>query len=87
MLPAVSGIYRRGKVELTEAPPITVHDEAKVIVTFLEAASVNLKSRGIDEKQAKELRARLAPFAEDWMNPDMDIYDHYDQAKSRLPTR
>jgi len=37
MLKAVEGIYRDGKVELLETPPGVT--EARVIVTFLPAAS------------------------------------------------
>jgi len=83
MLTSVEGIYRDGKVELTEAPN-GVHDEAPVIVTFLNGGPVDLRARGIDEAQAAELRARLAAFAEDWENPAMDAHDDYDTAKSKL---
>lgn len=86
MLSTIQGVCRKGKVELTEAPP-PVKDEAKVMVTFLETASIDLKSRGIGKAQAEELRSKLMPFAEDWMSPEMDAYDHYDQAKTKLPAR
>ena len=39
---------------------------------------------GIDKKQAAELRARLTTFAEDWDSPEMDIYDDYEKAKTKL---
>ncbi len=83
MLTSVRGIYRKGRVELTETPE-NLPDEAKVIVTFLEQMGVDLRERGIDEYQASELRARLASFAEDWNDPDMDIYDDYERANSGL---
>ncbi len=38
--------------------------------------------RGIDRVHAADLRARLAAFAEDWDSPEMEVYDHYDAAKS-----
>lgn len=38
---------------------------------------IDLPSRGIDEEQAADLRARLKTFAEDWESPEMDIYDEY----------
>jgi hypothetical protein len=44
----------------------------------------DLQTRGIDEAQAAELRARLATFAEDWDSPEMDIYDEYDVAHAKL---
>jgi flagellar motility protein MotE (MotC chaperone) len=37
--------------------------------------SVDLRSRGINEAQAGDLRARLRTFAEDWDRPEAAIYD------------
>jgi hypothetical protein len=39
------------------------------------ANGIDLNARGIDETQAKDLRARLETFAEDWNRPEADIYD------------
>ena len=83
MLKTIDGVYRNGKIELVEMPG-DVRDETRVIVTFLEHRFIDLRSRGIDEAYAAELRARLATFAEDWDSPEMDIYDDYDDAKSNL---
>jgi len=83
MLTMVKGVYRNGRVELSEMPG-EVRDETQVIVTFLSSGDVDLGARGIDQEQAAELRARLASFAEDWNQPEMDIYDDYDAARSRL---
>jgi hypothetical protein len=83
MLTAVEGFYRNGVIELAEVPS-QVSENARVIVTFLENGSVNLERRGVDQKQAAELRARLQTFAEDWESEEMSIYDDYDAAKSRL---
>jgi len=83
MLKSIEGVYRDGRIELAESPN-DVPDETRVIVTFLEPRRIDLGARGIDETQAAELRARLATFAEDWDSPEMDIYDNYDTAKSRL---
>jgi hypothetical protein len=83
MLTSVQGIYREGKIELIEAPK-DVRDPTPVIVTFLNGGPVDLRARGIDEQQAAELRARFATFAEDWNSPEMDVYDDYDAAKSKL---
>ncbi len=82
MLKTVEGVYRNGKIELVEAPG-EVHDETRVIVTFLEPRPIDLQSRGIDEAHAAELRARLATFAADWDSSEMDIYDDYDAAKAK----
>ena len=71
---SVEGIFRNGKVELLEPAPAA--GESRVLVTFLEnAGPVNLSDRGIDQKQAGDLRRRLATIAEDWERPDMDVYD------------
>jgi hypothetical protein len=83
MLISVQGVYRHGKVELIEQPG-DVRDETRVVVTFLESGLVDLRSRGISEKQAAELRARLGTFAEDWDSPEMSIYDNYDAARAKL---
>ena len=37
--------------------------------------AVDLRSRGISETQAGNLRARLKTFAEDWDRPEAAIYD------------
>lgn len=73
MLKSIEGVYRDGKIELLEAPDDVI--ESRVIVTFLPAGSVDLRKRGIDEKQAAELRARLQAFAEDWESPMIEAYD------------
>jgi len=83
MLRSIEGIYRKGKIELVEVP-VSVGDETRVIVTFLESNDVDLRSRGIDEKRAADLRARYATFAEDWDSPEMSVYDNYASAKAKL---
>ena len=95
MLRTIEGVYRNGKVELTEVPS-DARDETPVLVTFLEPVSAaaeaaaplkQSRARGIDESHAAELRARLATFAEDWESPEMAIYDDYDAASARLQAR
>ena len=74
MLRSIPGVYREGVVELAEKPSDI--SEANVIVTFLPASmEIDLPSRGIDTKQAADLRVRLSAFAEDWNHPEMDAYD------------
>ena len=73
MLKSVKGVCRNGRVEFLEPPP--EGGEGQVIVTFLSSESVNLTERGIDQRQAADLRHRLAAFAEDWDRPEMDVYD------------
>jgi len=82
MLTSIEGIYRSGKIELSELPQ-GVQDGAAVIVTFLPAGPIDLHERGIDPAQAAEIRARLASFSEDWDTPEMSIYDDYDNAKRK----
>jgi len=74
MLKSVEGIFKNGKVELLEPAPQA--GESRVLVTFLgNGGPVNLAERGIDQKQAADLRRRLGAIAEDWDRPDMDVYD------------
>jgi hypothetical protein len=83
MYKSVEGIYRNGKVELSEKP-VDVTDDARVIVVFLDNGAIDLRARGKDEATAAELRGRLETFANEWDSPEMDVYDHYDDAKARL---
>lgn len=55
-------------------------DEHAADIDRLEEAAcdyraVDLRSRGISEVQARDLRARLKTFAEDWERPEAAIYD------------
>jgi len=82
MLKSIEGIYRDGKIELTEVPA-NVKEETRVIVTFLEPRIVDLRTRGISKSSAKDLRAQLKTFAEEWESPEMKVYDNYDAAKAK----
>ena len=75
MLKTVEGFYRNGKIELPEVPT-DLDPETRVLVTFFDGA-VDLAARGIDERQAMELRNRLATFADEWDSPEMSAYDNY----------
>ncbi|NCR59563.1 MAG: hypothetical protein GPJ01_18145 [Microcystis aeruginosa LL13-06] len=77
MLVSVEGVYRNGRVELTESPN-NVPEGACVIVTFVSSNDINLASQGIDREQAKTLRASLATFSNDWNSPEMSVYDNFD---------
>jgi hypothetical protein len=80
MLTSIEGTYRNGQIELKEAP--VGIEESLVIVTFMNASNgVDLRARGISQNQASELHAALSTF-EDWNEPEMDIYNDYDAAKS-----
>jgi len=74
MVKSVEGIYRNGKIELTEAPAEA--EGSHVIVTWVHpAAPVDLRERGIEQPQAADLLRRLSQFAEDWDRPEMAAYD------------
>jgi hypothetical protein len=74
VLQTVEGTYENGTIRLNGPPPDV--EKAKVLVTFLtQNGSIDLQAIGMDPAQAAELRARLAPFAEDWNRPEMDAYD------------
>jgi hypothetical protein len=66
-LPKLSEAERRAVLEklheLTEYEKATNH------------RAVDLRSRGIREEQARDLRARLKTFAEDWERPEAAVYD------------
>lgn len=83
MLTSITGVYRNGQITLTEQPS-NLPDEAQVIVTFLATPAIDLATRGIDQAQAADLRARLQTFAAEWDNPELDIYNDYDSAKAAL---
>lgn len=82
VLRSVDGVYRNGRVELSELPS-DVHEGMRVIVTFVEPRGISLGERGIDQEQATKLRSSLAPFADDWESPEMEAYDDYDAARNR----
>jgi hypothetical protein len=83
MLPAIQGIYRNGEIQLNHVPD-NVDDETPVTVTFLTSGNINLAKRDINAAQADNLRSRLTTFAQEWDSPEMDVYDNYDAAKTRL---
>jgi len=57
----------------------TADEQAAQLDRLEEAAAdyraVDLRSRGISEAQARDLRAGLKTFAEDWERPEAAIYD------------
>ena len=74
MVKSVEGIYRNGKVDVSE--PLSEAEGSRVIVTWIcPDQPVDLREGGITESQAADLRRRLAPFAADWDRPEMAAYD------------
>jgi hypothetical protein len=68
----IEGIYKDGHVVLSMIPNLS---ESKVLITFLGTKEISLAERGIDERQALELRSKLSSITDDWNQPEMDVYD------------
>ncbi len=77
----VEGIYKGGKIELLET--VSKVKQSKVLITFLESSDIDLRTLGISQEEASELREKFATF-EDWNDPALDVYNDYDRAKSAL---
>ena len=63
---------------ISEIPKLSHADRREILRCILDAegnGGVDLRTHGIDETHAAELRARLKSFAEDWERPEADIYD------------
>ena len=75
------GVYQNGKIELLES--VEGVRRSKVLVTFVDSLDQELASLGIDESEAAVLRHKFATF-EDWNDPEMYIYNDYDNAKAAL---
>ena len=54
MSKTIKGIYRNGKIELSETPN-DVCEGTRVVVTFLSSGSIDLRERGINEAEAAEM--------------------------------
>jgi hypothetical protein len=75
MITSVEAVYRDGKVELLGDAPDRA-EASRVVVTFLPPRPASdLAAHGITPQQAAEIRARAGAIAEDWDQPDMDVYD------------
>ena len=70
MLKSVEGVYRDGKIELTELPG-DVRDETRVIVTFLLAE----EAQGIEPQGWAELG--MSRLEQEWDNPEDAVYDDW----------
>ena len=71
---------------LNELANLTPAERAEIArrIAAMDAATIDLQSRGIDERAAAELRGQLEPFALDWDSAEMAVYDRYDAAKSAM---
>jgi hypothetical protein len=75
MMQSVAGVYRDGKVELLEKPPVV--GEARVIVTFLPAGPARPQPPAFTPDELAELRGKFAAWEADWNAPGMEAYDDY----------
>lgn len=77
-------------IEKIQNLPLEIINEVEDFVDFLtekqrnrnsensensETESINLRERGISREEAAAQRAALASFAEDWEQPEMEVYD------------
>jgi hypothetical protein len=71
---------------LNELANLTPAERAEIArqIAAMDAATIDLQSRGIDARAAADLRGQLEPFALDWESPEMTAYDRYDAAKSTM---
>lgn len=60
MSKSIEGVYRDGKIELLEPAPKGT--TGRVIVTFLAGKDVSLVERGVNQRQAADLRASCGVF-------------------------
>lgn len=65
----INGVYRNGKIELTELPPPDISEAAVSVVFYPD---ISLSELGIDKKNASELREKFSTFT-DWENAEMDV--------------
>jgi hypothetical protein len=86
MLKTVTGIYDKVQIIIDQYPD-NIQEGTPVIVTFLDTKNIDLKSRGINQKEAQNIRDNLAVFADDWNREEMNIYDNYEQYKNELESR
>lgn len=82
MLTSIEGTFHNGQIILRE-PPTQMLNDTPVIVTFIGSNEIDLRAQNINQVQAAELRSSFGAF-EDWNEPEMDIYDDYDNAKANL---
>lgn len=73
--------------QVLPSEPLKVSKKSRAILTILddevpeidletaEKERVDLRERNIGESEAAAQRQAFAAFAEDWDNPEMDVYD------------
>src|SRR5262245_43997810 len=76
MIQTIEGIFRNGKVELSELPANV--NEARVIVTFLPSEFGPPDGPSFTTEELTELRGKLEAWEADWNAPGMEAYDDYE---------
>ena len=84
MLKSVEGVYRDGKIELTETPGGCTgrnagHCDISGDISYRPASAWHQRDTG-----RQNSGAQLGTFAEEWDSPEMEPYDNYDAAKAKL---
>lgn len=69
MLTTIEGIYRNGTIEISE--PVRFPDGSKVIVTFLNQPSADIKGTAATKEH---LALQEKALSEVWSSPEEDIY-------------
>jgi hypothetical protein len=76
MIQTIEGVFRNGKVELSELPKDL--NDARVIVTFLPTDLGPPDGPSFTPEELVELRGKLQAWEDDWNAPGMEAYDEYE---------
>lgn len=71
ILQLVSKLPFHQQIEVQNFAEFLLSKEARTVGSGV----VNLSERGINQAEAANLRARLQTMAEDWEQPEMEVYD------------
>jgi hypothetical protein len=87
MLTTVEGVFRDGRIELREAPPVV--EGARVIVTFLPESS---ESRAGSPHSASEVNRRMLDLLQAWKAEPLTaeeerLLDDFDDFQAQHPLR
>lgn len=87
MLTSVEGVFRDGRIELREAPPVV--EEARVIVTFLPESS---ESGAVSLRPTSEANRRMLGLLQAWKAEPLTaeeehLLDDFDDFQAQHPLR
>jgi len=84
MTTVIEAVFENGVFKPLVEADFKENHRYKMIVEEPTTETVDLAASGIDQQHVAELRAKLQTFAEDWESGEMNVYDDYDAAKTRL---